>query len=175
MLSLEQLYSYITANKVNTDKQGYVYYIKINLKDSSLYKIGYTGREIVKRLHDFRLRPPVTIDIVASIKLPLPEAQRFEAILHTRHRNLYNSYTCSQLSINPQPLHSGNTELYLTDVLGLDTGIYEVPNYTTKEKLIGSNLYCKCSKSFVAENLTEHAAYCPRAGLPVTRVAREVY
>lgn len=169
MLSLEQLYSYITPNQVSIDKQGYVYYIKINLKERSLYKIGYTGREIVKRLADFRLRPPVTIDIVASIKLPLAEAQRFEAILHTRHRNIYNSYTCSSLSVNPQPLHSGNTELYLTDVLGLDTGIYET-NYVTKEKLIGNSLYCKCSKSFVAENLTEHAAYCPRYGLPVTRV-----
>lgn len=169
MLSLEQLYSYTRVSEVTTDKQGYVYYIKINFKDSSLYKIGYTGREIVKRLHDFRLRPPVTIDIVASIKLPLSEAQHFEAILHTRHRNIYDSYTCSRLSNNPQPIHSGNTELYVTDILKLDTGIYETPSYIVKEKLIGHNLYCKCSKSFVVENLTEHATYCPRVGLPVNR------
>jgi hypothetical protein len=172
MLLLEQLYSYIVPNKVSIDKQGYVYYIRINLKDSSLYKIGYTSREVVDRLRDFRLIPPVTIDIVANIKLPLTEARRFEAILHTRHRNVYDSYTCSQLNLNPQPLHSGNTELYLTDVLGLDTGVYEVPSYVAKEKHIGHYLYCKCSKKFVAENLTEHAAYCPRAGLPISRVSK---
>jgi hypothetical protein len=109
-----------------------VYYIRIYFKDgTSLYKIGYTSMSLKARVegyYNYRTRE-------RSFGMGLPYGAKWTkiAILYSGTReaayryeqDLHNLYQAKRYR-GHSCLRNGNTELYLTDVLGLDKSISNI-------------------------------------------------
>ena len=105
---------------------GLVYYIKLCFSDGlHLYKIGYTSMTIVKRVEGYYDRR--TRSYKGGMGLPATCHYKIIATLYKgsketayrREQALHSTYQMYRWK-GPNRLRNGNTELYLTDVLGLD-------------------------------------------------------
>jgi hypothetical protein len=125
----KKLYLAVPSLRAYKPATAIVYYIKLRFAEGlTLYKIGYTSMTIVKRVegyYDYKTRRRTvgmglpcgcTYRIIAVVyKGSKAMAYRKEQDLH----NLHQMYRWN----GPNRLRNGNTELYLTDVLGLDKSI----------------------------------------------------
>jgi hypothetical protein len=116
----------LRVRKPPTIKYSIVYYIKLRFTDGLiLYKIGYTSMSIVDRVEgyfDYKTKRRT-----AGMGLPCGCTYRIISVIYkgkkeTAYREeqrLHNLYQAMRYN-GPKRVTSGHTELYLTDVLGLD-------------------------------------------------------
>lgn len=100
-------------------KSGRVYYIKLNFQGFSVYKIGYTTRSIKHRLKTMGLPLGVKAEVIQITNFTCAiGAYNLEQALHLAYSK--DRYKGARL------IASGYTELYPSDILGLDKGLPRV-------------------------------------------------
>jgi hypothetical protein len=115
-----------SISKVKNIPASIVYYIRLHFADGlTLYKIGYTSMTIAKRVegyYDYKARKRTV-----GMGLPCGCTYRIISVVYkgTKQRayeeeqRLHKLYQAMRYK-GPVRVRNGHTELYLTDVLGLD-------------------------------------------------------
>jgi hypothetical protein len=96
---------YVCGMRVIKTKPAYVYYIKIEFADVTVWKIGYTSTSVRSRIAWMCLDNSIKVTVITSIKCSsAAKAFYLEQLLHKRFKDFkYNGINL---------LNSGNTELY---------------------------------------------------------------
>lgn len=133
-----------------SNPEGYLYYVRLNTKHGTFYKIGFTKMSSVEARYSYGGSEAYKlIDEVFFYKYSL-RAYELEQTLHQnmRHRAAYPRHTFLNLfrDVSQHPLFGdGQTELYRDDVLGMD------PNPKREFRL--SRLFSKPQNDMVRKRL----------------------
>jgi ribosomal protein L44E len=92
-------------------KPAILYYLKVTYQDKTYYKIGITNRTIRER---FSVEDLQKIEVLKTWKYKKGEDA------YKREQEILNKFDEFRYKGNEQILESGNTELFIKDVLGLD-------------------------------------------------------
>jgi len=108
-----------TLTGIKMNEPGILYYLRVEMRTHTFWKIGITNNSVDER---FTGPDRKNIHVIKTWSY----AQTFDAYRH--EQSILNEYDADRYTGSDKPLlRGGNTELFIRDVLGLDTEYFHVP------------------------------------------------